>query len=154
MKSTPKSAEHRIIVKTTQDQDGSLKFQVSDNGGGMSEETKRKIFASFYSTKGSRGTGLGLMVTSKIVMEHGGAISFDSQEGMGSTFTIMLPPRESREGVDHNIDPWSSWQRQRKRASKALLPQSPRPIGSAKYRRCLVPMRGQKSDVAGQQGGS
>jgi signal transduction histidine kinase len=58
----------------------------------MSEETKRKIFASFYSTKGNRGTGLGLMVTSKIVMEHRGQISFESEEGEGPSFTIVLPP--------------------------------------------------------------
>ena len=91
--------EHRITVRTRQDEDGSLAFQVSDNGGGMSEETKRKIFASFYSTKGSRGTGLGLMVTSKIVMEHAGEISFESEEGVGSTFTIVLPSREMQEVV-------------------------------------------------------
>ncbi len=61
-------------------------FEVSDNGAGMSEDTKRKIFSSFYSTKGSRGTGLGLLVTSKIVVEHGGEISFESEEGVGTTF--------------------------------------------------------------------
>jgi PAS domain S-box-containing protein len=96
-----KLTEHRIIVRTKQEDDGSLTFQVSDNGGGMSEETRRKIFASFYSTKGSRGTGLGLMVTSKIVMEHAGEISFTSEEGIGSTFTIVLPPRETREVQGH-----------------------------------------------------
>ncbi len=97
-----KQEAHRVIVKTRQNQDGSLMFQVSDNGGGMSEETKRKIFASFYSTKGSRGTGLGLMVTSKIVMEHDGKISFDSQEGMGSTFTIVLPSREEERDIQNH----------------------------------------------------
>ena len=96
-----KDIEHRVIVKTRQDGEGNLIFEVSDNGAGMSEETKRKIFASFYSTKGSRGTGLGLMVTSKIVMEHGGEISFDSEEGRGSTFTIVLPPRDVPEARDH-----------------------------------------------------
>lgn len=84
--------EHRIIVRTRQDSDADLIYEVSDNGVGMSEETKRKIFASFYSTKGSRGTGLGLLVTSKIVMEHGGQMSFESEAGVGSTFTIKLPP--------------------------------------------------------------
>jgi PAS domain S-box-containing protein len=95
-----KDIEHRITVKTMQDTEGSLIFQVSDNGVGMSEQAKQKIFASFYSTKGSRGTGLGLMVTNKIVMEHGGEISFDSEEGVGSTFTIMLPSSELREALD------------------------------------------------------
>ncbi|MEW6111251.1 MAG: PAS domain S-box protein [Thermodesulfobacteriota bacterium] len=86
-----KKVEHRIVMRTKQDPDGNLIYEVSDNGAGMSEETKRKIFSSFYSTKGSRGTGLGLMVTSKIVMEHGGRILFESEESQGSTFTVILP---------------------------------------------------------------
>jgi PAS domain S-box-containing protein len=89
--SDTKKAGHRLIVRTRQDAEGNLLFQVSDNGTGMNDETKRKIFASFYSTKGSRGTGLGLMVTSKIVMEHRGEISFESEEGTGTTFSIVLP---------------------------------------------------------------
>jgi PAS domain S-box-containing protein len=97
---TKAAVPHRIIVKTKQDEEGSLLFQVSDNGAGMSEETKRKIFASFYSTKGSRGTGLGLMVTSKIVMEHRGEISVESTEGVGTTFSIVLPPAESAKTGD------------------------------------------------------
>ena len=100
----PRNTEHRINVRTKQNADGSLTFQVSDNGVGMSEETKRKIFASFYSTKGSRGTGLGLMVTSKIVMEHGGEIFFESEEGKGSTFTMVLPPRDMPD-ADHGDRP-------------------------------------------------
>jgi PAS domain S-box-containing protein len=82
---------HRIVVKTRQDDDGNLIYEVTDNGSGMSDETKRKIFTSFYSTKGSRGTGLGLLVTSKIVMEHGGEVSFRSEEGVGTGFTLVLP---------------------------------------------------------------
>ncbi len=88
-----KDVQHRIIVKTEVDPECCITFQVSDNGCGMSEETKRKIFSSFYSTKGSRGTGLGLLVTSKIVLEHGGELFFESQEGVGTTFTMRIPPR-------------------------------------------------------------
>jgi PAS domain S-box-containing protein len=83
---------HRVVVRTGHDPDGDLLYEVSDNGTGMTEDTKRKIFSSFYSTKGSRGTGLGLLVTSKIVVEHGGQISFESEAESGSTFTIKLPP--------------------------------------------------------------
>ena len=85
-------SEHRIVVRTNQDDEGNLIFEVSDNGPGMDEETKRKVFSGFFSTKGSRGTGLGLLVTSKIVMEHGGEIFFESEPGIGTTFTIKLPP--------------------------------------------------------------
>jgi PAS domain S-box-containing protein len=86
-----KDVQHVIRVTTAQDSEGNLVLQVTDNGIGMNQETRKKIFASFYSTKGSRGTGLGLMVTNKIVLEHGGEISFDSEEGVGTTFTIILP---------------------------------------------------------------
>jgi len=86
-----KPLQHRIVVRTEQEADGSLILQVSDNGNGMDEETKRKVFSSFFSTKGSRGTGLGLLITSKIVMEHGGEIFFESEPGIGTKFTIRLP---------------------------------------------------------------
>lgn len=89
--SDAKDVQHRVIVKTELDSECWITFQVSDNGCGMSEDTKRKIFSSFYSTKGSRGTGLGLLVTSKIVLEHGGELFFESQEGEGTTFTMRLP---------------------------------------------------------------
>lgn len=87
-----KKGAHEVVVRTRQDSDGDLVYEVSDNGAGMTEETKRKLFSSFYSTKGSRGTGLGLLVTSKIVMEHGGEISFETEADVGTTFSIRLPP--------------------------------------------------------------
>lgn len=93
-----KDVQHRIIMTTELDSEHWIVFQVSDNGCGMSEDTKRNIFSSFYSTKGSRGTGLGLLVTSKIVLEHGGELLFDSQEGVGTTFTMRLPA-----GSDHPV---------------------------------------------------
>jgi signal transduction histidine kinase len=86
-----KDVQHQVTVTTRLDKDNWIIFQVSDNGSGMSEETKTKVFSSFYSTKGSRGTGLGLMVTSKIVLEHGGELFFDSLEGEGTTFSMRLP---------------------------------------------------------------
>jgi histidine kinase len=91
---------HHITMRTRQAHDGSLILQVSDDGAGMNDETRRKIFAGFYSTKGSRGTGLGLLVTHKIVMEHGGDIEFKTEEGVGTTFTITLPPRKHSEVID------------------------------------------------------
>lgn len=86
-----KPVQHRIVVRTQHDPDGDLVFEISDNGVGMDEATTKRIFSSFFSTKGSRGTGLGLLVTSKIVMEHGGEIFFKSEAGEGSSFTIRLP---------------------------------------------------------------
>lgn len=66
-------------------------FCVIDNGCGISEEDKKKLFHEFFSTKGSQGTGLGLSVTHAIVSEHGGNIKCDSQLGKGTSFTIELP---------------------------------------------------------------
>ena len=64
---------------------------VADNGEGMSPAVKRQLFEPFHSTKGLRGTGLGLVVTKKVVDEHGGSIAVESQLGAGTTFTIQLP---------------------------------------------------------------
>lgn len=66
-------------------------MEISDNGCGMDDETKKKIFSRFFTTKGGQGTGLGLLLSKKIVEEHGGEISFQSTQGEGSTFRIVLP---------------------------------------------------------------
>ncbi len=72
--------------------DGKVRVVVTDTGCGMDEETVRKLFTVFFSTKGSKGTGLGLPVTKKIVEEHGGELVVVSEKGKGTTFTVVLPP--------------------------------------------------------------
>jgi signal transduction histidine kinase len=67
---------------------------VADNGTGIPPAELDKIFEVFASTKGSRGTGLGLPVSQKIIREHGGSIQIASEVGKGSTFTIELPMRK------------------------------------------------------------
>ena len=67
---------------------------VADNGTGIAPGELDRIFQVFASTKGSRGTGLGLPVSQKIIREHGGSISIASELGKGSTFTISLPMRK------------------------------------------------------------
>lgn len=71
--------------------DGFVRCFVRDTGCEMSEQTKAKLFAVFFSTKGSKGTGLGLPVSRKIVEEHGGRLEVESEQGKGTTFTICLP---------------------------------------------------------------
>jgi signal transduction histidine kinase len=66
---------------------------VADNGPGISAETLADIFNLFVSTKGARGTGLGLTVSRKILREHGGDILATSTEGAGSTFALEFPLR-------------------------------------------------------------
>jgi two-component system NtrC family sensor kinase len=69
------------------------RITVADNGAGMSPETLAEIFTLFVSTKGARGTGLGLTVSRKILREHGGDIHAASREGEGSTFVLEFPLR-------------------------------------------------------------
>jgi PAS domain S-box-containing protein len=70
---------------------GKLVFEVADQGCGMDYEIKKKAFTTFFTTKGSGGTGLGLLLTRKIVQEHGGKISFESSPGQGTTFRLEFP---------------------------------------------------------------
>jgi signal transduction histidine kinase len=66
-------------------------IEVQDNGVGIERYDLDKIFLPFFSTKGQRGTGLGLAVTKKIVEEHEGRIEVQSKVGQGTTFRIRLP---------------------------------------------------------------
>jgi len=80
----------RVVVRT-REEDGELIFEVIDNGCGMDWEVKRRVFTTFFTTKGGKGTGLGLLTTRKIVQEHGGRIEVESTSGKGSIFRIHLP---------------------------------------------------------------
>ena len=70
---------------------GLVRIIIADNGEGMTAETLAEIFNLFVSTKGSRGTGLGLTVSRKILREHDGDIRAESSLGAGSTFTLEFP---------------------------------------------------------------
>ena len=64
---------------------------VADNGPGIPPDQQPHIFNAFYSTKGYRGTGLGLAAAERVVKDHGGFISVNSEPGQGSAFVIHLP---------------------------------------------------------------
>ncbi len=85
-----------VMVKTTLEPEQIIRFDVIDNGTGMAPDVQEKIFTSFFSTKGHRGTGLGLLVTRKLIEDHDGTIDVASEPGMGTTFTVKLPFRENR----------------------------------------------------------
>jgi signal transduction histidine kinase len=72
-------------------QAGKLVVTIRDNGAGIPEEQQKRIFQVFVSSKGQRGTGLGLPVSQKILEEHGGQIRIESQVGEGSCFWLEWP---------------------------------------------------------------
>ncbi len=78
------------VTLRTSEQAGNLIFDVVDNGGGIDWEVRGKVFTTFFTTKGNKGTGLGLLTTRKIVQEHGGRIDVESTPGEGATFRICL----------------------------------------------------------------
>ncbi|MCE5336096.1 MAG: response regulator [Desulfobacteraceae bacterium] len=80
-----------VVLSTALIEGGGVEYRVIDSGCGLSEEIKEKIFKAFFSTKGTRGTGLGLMIVQKIVLEHGGEVSVFSEKGKGATFAVRLP---------------------------------------------------------------
>jgi len=83
--------EEQIVTLRVSETEHSVVYEVSDNGVGMDCEIKNKVFTTFFSTKGMGGTGLGLLVTRKIVQEHGGRIEMESVPKEGSVFRIILP---------------------------------------------------------------
>lgn len=76
---------------------------VADNGPGIGEQHLEEIFSAFHSTKGQRGTGLGLAVTRKIIEEHGGRIEVTSEPGQGATFAIVLPSESLIDAADTRL---------------------------------------------------
>lgn len=87
---TPKE----VLLETTKPEGWGVEYKVTDNGCGMPDEVREKLFTSFFSTKGATGTGIGLMITKKVVDAHEGVIQFEAEEGVGSAFTIRLPARD------------------------------------------------------------
>ncbi len=84
----------RIVVGTfVLPESAQLGVVISDNGPGIAPELQKKIFEPFFSTKGSKGTGLGLAMARKNVTEHGGQLLLESEPGRGATFRILLPLR-------------------------------------------------------------
>ncbi|HUT54771.1 MAG TPA: ATP-binding protein [bacterium] len=80
----------RVLVRCRQDND-KIVFEVEDEGCGMDYDIRQKVFTNFFTTKGRDGTGLGLLLTRKIVQEHGGKITLESIPEKGSLFKMVFP---------------------------------------------------------------
>ena len=87
---------HKIVFGVKADRETVI-FEVFDNGVGMDKDTMDKIFTPFFSSKGRKGTGLGLFVSNKMIRQHGGQILVKSTPGQGTLFTVKIPriPPES-----------------------------------------------------------
>ncbi len=88
---SPAREKCTVTLRTLKGSGRGVIYQVGDNGPGMDDAVKDRVFQRFFTTKGTRGTGIGLMITRRIVEKHGGTISVTSKKGEGATFTIRLP---------------------------------------------------------------
>ncbi len=90
-KMTP-DLQGQIHISTRLDDEEWIDIKVTDNGGGIPDDHKNRIFDPFFTTKEvGKGTGQGLAIAHSIIRSHGGAISFESTVGEGTTFLIQLP---------------------------------------------------------------
>ncbi|QWR76830.1 sensor histidine kinase [Candidatus Magnetomonas plexicatena] len=85
-----------VSVRTYTCGDGCATIEVEDNGCGIKPDEISRVFNLFYSTKHTRGNGLGLSITQKIIKEHGGNIDVFSEAGKGTKFRIKLPHIKNR----------------------------------------------------------
>jgi signal transduction histidine kinase len=98
----PEDKAHKITFRVARDMEH-IRFDIMDNGPGMSREEVKKIFKLFYSSKGSRGTGLGLFVTEKIINKHGGTISANPTRVRGPTFRSAFPKSSHPPSIGHGV---------------------------------------------------
>jgi len=87
------------IVAGTRSEGNTARFWIADSGGGMTADVMARIFEPFYTTKGDRGTGLGLSASHGIIENHGGDINVTSEAGKGTRFEVILPLHEATSRV-------------------------------------------------------
>jgi PAS domain S-box-containing protein len=79
------------VVASTRVSGGTLEIRVRDNGPGVAPHLVETLFSSMITTKGSKGSGLGLLVVRKIAAEHGGSVELEHTSGKGTTFCVTVP---------------------------------------------------------------
>ena len=89
-----KTGGHVSVRASRFPEGGGVVLAVADDGPGMPEAVRDRIFQPFFTTKFT-GTGLGLAITRSLVEQHGGQIDVDSEPGRGTTFFVVLPDRDA-----------------------------------------------------------
>ena len=99
------------IVLRTKQLGNEVQIEVEDDGGGIPKDIQERIFEPFFTTKGlGKGTGQGLALAhSVIVKKHGGKLTFDTQEGVGTTFFILLPVSVDQKTLSNQIPYCKGW---------------------------------------------
>jgi len=91
-----------IVMSACHDNDNhNMIIEINDNGIGMSEDVKKRIFDPFFSTKSKAGTGLGLSLTARVINVHGGKIEVESEPEKGARFRILLPLEGTAKNKEH-----------------------------------------------------
>jgi len=79
------------VAAQMEDGDGQCRITVQDDGHGIPQDVEKHLFEPLFTTKGSRGTGLGLALVKKVVEEHGGRVEVESEAGRGTAFHVIIP---------------------------------------------------------------
>jgi len=104
-------AHHTITLRCRTNGDGATVLEVEDDGAGIPEDLNSKVFEDFFSSKGTEGTGIGLLVVQKVAEEHGGKVVFSSSPGNGTIFTVTIPSSASRcahQWISPSVEPAST----------------------------------------------
>lgn len=91
--------KHEVKFTLWEDDQAWICFSIRDNGMGMDQETREKMFTLFFTSKGSQGTGLGLFIANHVIEQHGGYITVESTPDDGTLFKVSLPRRKPEESI-------------------------------------------------------
>ncbi|MGL4233374.1 MAG: sensor histidine kinase, partial [Casimicrobium sp.] len=95
----------RITLSTSRAGEDQVRIDIADNGSGIPADVLPKIFDPFFTTKEiGKGTGMGLSISYKIIQEHGGKITVDTEPGVGTMFSIYLPVQAAERKSNVIID--------------------------------------------------
>ena len=94
-----------ITLRTMREGDEMVRVEIQDNGSGIPKDVLPRIFDPFFTTKPiGKGTGMGLSISYKIIQQHGGMILVDSEQGVGTLFSILLPIRALEQSAVESDD--------------------------------------------------